>query len=262
MKKLIYLLIAGCAFFFSSCEKIEVGYLVTGTAGYPIDTLYIYDIGGQYDGLVALRDGVEFSEKVLSLTASCEEWEAETQRRSDERYDYEDDVYYPAMDAWEANPTQENTEALDEAEERLGELVAAWKEARKTYWNYLDELDAAILEIAGMTKDEIYDGIEKIQNTITYQIPWFTSSIQGVLGTEPLQYSIVSVKNESAENAALFNESLSIVGGGRMYVAYDVKAPVGVYTVSIKVENEGQSAVLEDIFTFVIETAEDATEGE
>ena len=138
----------------------------------------------------------------------------------------------------------------------------AWKEARKTYWNYLDELDAAILEIAGMTKDEIYDGIEKIQNTITYQIPWFTSSIQGVLGTEPLQYSIVSVKNESAENAALFNESLSIVGGGRMYVAYDVKAPVGVYTVSIKVENEGQSAVLEDIFTFVIETAEDATEGE
>ena len=83
MKKLIYLLIAGCAFFFSSCEKIEVGYLVTGTAGYPIDTLYIYDIGGQYDGLVALRDGVESSEKVLSLTASCEEWEAETQRRRD-----------------------------------------------------------------------------------------------------------------------------------------------------------------------------------
>lgn len=33
MKKLIYLLIAGMCVFLSSCEKIEVGYLVTGTAG-------------------------------------------------------------------------------------------------------------------------------------------------------------------------------------------------------------------------------------
>ena len=43
------------------------------------------------------------------------------------------------------------------------------------------------------------------------------------------------------------------MGGGIMFVAFDVEAPAGTYTVSVVVENEGQRAVLEDAFTFILE---------
>ena len=35
-----------------------------------------------------------------------------------------------------------------------------------------------------------------------------------------------------------------------MYVDAKVDSPVGYYTVSLKVENEGHSTILSDIFTF------------
>lgn len=38
-----------------------------------------------------------------------------------------------------------------------------------------------------------------------------------------------------------------------MYVDQNVQAPPGTYFVSVRVENEGQSTVLKDIFTFIIQ---------
>lgn len=73
------------------------------------------------------------------------------------------------------------------------------------------------------------------------------------MGTEPLMYSIAEVSNESAANAELFRKSLTIMGGGRMYVDQNLEAPAGVYKVSIRIENEGQSALLKDVFTFIVE---------
>ena len=43
---------------------------------------------------------------------------------------------------------------------------------------------------------------------------------------------------------------MTVIGGGRMYVDAKVDSPAGCYTVSLKVENEGHSAILTDIFTF------------
>lgn len=93
-----------------------------------------------------------------------------------------------------------------------------------------------------------------LQSEENNDIPWTTSQIEQVLGTQPLYYSLVSVKSDQGEAAANnFIQHLTIIGGGRMYVAADVDSPPGTYTVSLKVENEGHSAILSDIFTFVLE---------
>ena len=60
-------------------------------------------------------------------------------------------------------------------------------------------------------------------------------------------------RNDNPGNAELFRKSLTILGGGRMNVAFDCKAPAGRYVVSVAIENEGQYAVLEEAFTFIVD---------
>ena len=43
------------------------------------------------------------------------------------------------------------------------------------------------------------------------------------------------------------------MGGGRMYVEQNLEAPAGRYGVSIRLENKGQRAILEDAFTFIVD---------
>lgn len=37
-----------------------------------------------------------------------------------------------------------------------------------------------------------------------------------------------------------------------MYVDYNPDVPVGTYTVTLQVENEGRTRILKDVFTFVL----------
>ena len=77
--------------------------------------------------------------------------------------------------------------------------------------------------------------------------------IEQVLGTEPLHYSLYRVKSSNGQEAADdFAKYMTVIGGGRMYVDAKVDSPVGYYTVSLKIENEGHTAILEDIFTFEV----------
>ena len=62
------------------------------------------------------------------------------------------------------------------------------------------------------------------------------------------------MKSSNGQEAADdFSKYLTVICGGRMYVDAKVDSPEGCYTVSLKVENEGHSAILTDIFTFVLE---------
>ena len=79
-----------------------------------------------------------------------------------------------------------------------------------------------------------------------------TNAISGVLGTEPLHYEFVSVKAFDGGNADLFSKEIVVRGNGRMEVPLRPTAPKGRYLVTIKVSNEGYSAVLPDVFTFII----------
>lgn len=89
---------------------------------------------------------------------------------------------------------------------------------------------------------------KKIENNA----PWMSTSIQGVLGTSPLMYSVVDVKASEGGDAELFKSELKVRGGGLMELPLHPKAPIGNYTVTLKVENGDYSSILEDIYTFVL----------
>ena len=91
------------------------------------------------------------------------------------------------------------------------------------------------------------------QNRIDNNAPWVTTNISGVLGTEPLTYEFVSVKASEGGDGDLFAKEIVVRGCGKMQIPLKPMAPKGRYLVTLKVSNEGYSALLPDVFTFVIE---------
>ena len=80
------------------------------------------------------------------------------------------------------------------------------------------------------------------------EAPWVTNQIQGVVGTAPIQY----VKASDGGDAEIFKTELKIRGGGIMEVPFVPESPNGRYVISLRVEAEEYSAIIEDVFTFVI----------
>lgn len=102
-----------------------------------------------------------------------------------------------------------------------------------------------IRKIADKIKDK-----ERIAN----QAPWATLPIVGLLGTNPITFDIYEVKASNGGNARIFREKdLSVRGLGRMEVQLYPEAPRGTYVVSLQVSAADHTALLEDIYTFIIE---------
>lgn len=255
MRKILFILGLGYCILFAACSDVEIGYLVTENAAYTKDSLYLYNIEERLEELTNILE--EFREKTGPL---LEEKAELTELRQDKQYDLWD------FDDYEIAPVREQLENCTDAEmckkleALLKELEEKREEMRKEIsalddqiWNLQYELNQIAEELGFSSEKELVNQVDKLKNTIEYAIPWVTSPMEGVLGTEPLSYTIESVRNENAANAELFRKSLSIMGGGRMYVAQDLEAPAGRYSVSIRVENKGQSAVLKDAFTFVVD---------
>ncbi len=94
---------------------------------------------------------------------------------------------------------------------------------------------------------------KKDANREKNQAPWVSGVIQNILGTDPKVYEFVSVTSTAGEEAAsLFASELKVYGNSRMEVPLKPQAPKGSYKVTLKVSNEGYSALLPDIFTFII----------
>ncbi|WP_455510471.1 hypothetical protein [Butyricimonas paravirosa] len=105
------------------------------------------------------------------------------------------------------------------------------------------------LVIRTVLGDDRYDENREANNA-----PWVTNNISGVLGTEPLQYKLMSVKalDGTETDAKVFGEELVVRGCGKMEVPLKPAAPKGRYRVTLKVYNEDYSAILPDVFTFII----------
>lgn len=90
---------------------------------------------------------------------------------------------------------------------------------------------------------------------IANQAPWVTERIEGVLGTEPILYKLHAVKASQGENAArIFTlKDLTVKGAGRMDIQLYPEAPQGTYIVSLQITAGDYSAILEDIYKFIIE---------
>ena len=115
-----------------------------------------------------------------------------------------------------------------------------------------------------VTEDASYDPdslvIRKIPDPeedrvrIEYNAPWISTDLQGYEGTAQIQFDVESVSSSLGEEAArVFQEELSIRGGG--YLMYPLKnnAKPGRYVVSVRLSNPGYSQVIKDAFTFIVE---------
>lgn len=98
------------------------------------------------------------------------------------------------------------------------------------------------------TPDPVLDAVRIANNS-----PWVTIRIQGILGTQPFFYEVAGVNASEGGNAEAFMKEISVRGAGIMELPLYHSVPEGKYTVTLKVRNEGHSAILEEIFTFVIQ---------
>ena len=110
-------------------------------------------------------------------------------------------------------------------------------------------------------------GLSEKEQAERLEAPQSSTALQGLSGTAPITYSFHSVKaSEGGDEAAFLKtaqEGNLIVRGGYIQLRQRgiSQLPVGKYTISIRVSNEGHEAILSDIFSFIVkeqpEEAED-----
>lgn len=91
--------------------------------------------------------------------------------------------------------------------------------------------------------------------------PYTSTEIQGVAGTQPINYEFLSVKVSGGGDEAKFLETVKsgglLIRGSYIQLFPDaVKSlPYGTYTLTLRVYNEDHSATLTDVFSFVVKEA-------
>lgn len=112
---------------------------------------------------------------------------------------------------------------------------------------YLETRDA-VYQPDSMIVKSVLDPVEDARQ-IEYEIPWQSTSIEGILGTAPIRYSIENIASDHPEATDQFE----MQGKGIIKLPYDHTVPPGRYVFDITVENEGYHVVLERIFTVIVE---------
>lgn len=114
-------------------------------------------------------------------------------------------------------------------------------------------IENAMYEPDTLVVHKIPDAIEDSVR-IAYKTPWISLAMQRYEGTQIILFDIASVTSTAGdEAAALFQSEVSVRGGGILQYPYENKAPVGRYTVSVRLTNPSDSQVLKDAFTFILE---------
>ncbi len=241
--KTIYLFLILAGLCITGCKEVTVGYLKADHAKYSIDTLYIGE-GRIQDQIEAMEN--KYPPELKEMALAYREWsilKEEEEAMGSEGQALEEEL--------ESLDEEADAERIDEILARLGEInewLSHYYELENTYYYGMD-----------VFWDEGYDDVDPIcdeylglMSKIEEAIPWSTSTIEGVLGTQPIRYSIADVTSTNG-NADLFKEELVMYGGGRMQLPFACKAPKGTYRVSIIIENEGYSHRLDNAFTFIID---------
>lgn len=256
MKNTFYLLLSGLLLLFAGCHEVTVGYLYTDEAKYPLNRMDIYNIPNRITELKGRLDA--FKEQTVDLQNEYDRVNSIYLARQADLDEYNQEVVFPAQDSVDKILIKDTDMAKRaELEKRLEEVIRPHQEElvqiRDKAQAEVKAAEKAINDLADRLGIEspliVQQEIDDLQSRLDYEIPWTTSLIQGVLGTEPLLYEIESVKGPDAD---AFLRYTGMMGGGRIYVKWDIDVPAGEYVVSVKVSNEGYIKVFEDAFTFVV----------
>lgn len=84
-------------------------------------------------------------------------------------------------------------------------------------------------------------------------IPYQSEEIQGIIGTFPIYYEIVAVKDGEgkAVDAAVASQ-VEMVRKAVVQIAKNHTIPAGTYTIDLRVWNLGRSFTLEGVYTVVV----------
>lgn len=92
----------------------------------------------------------------------------------------------------------------------------------------------------------------------TDNLPWVSYRIQGVAGTNPINYELANVKATEGGDAerfkALAQKGLLKVDGGMIVLMQEgvTELPNGRYTLSLRVYNDGHSQTIDDVYTIIV----------
>ena len=87
---------------------------------------------------------------------------------------------------------------------------------------------------------------------------WVSYRIQGVAGTNPINYELADVKATEGGDAekfkALAQKGLLKVDGGMIVLMQEgvAELPNGRYTLSLRVYNDGHSQTIDDVYTIIV----------
>ena len=83
---------------------------------------------------------------------------------------------------------------------------------------------------------------------IEFQIPWQSTSIEGVQGTAPIHYSIKSINSAHPEVADQF----TMQGKGIIELPWNHTVPPGRYVINMRISNEGYTVDLDSMYTIIV----------
>lgn len=235
------------------CEGPAVGYLITESVAYPIDSMVILSRTGLEQQMVDLEakkadfdnseEGKAYYARLAELQEELAGVLADIQLTKDQIYNIDIQLENPSL-------SDEAREALKTQRETLRKYMIHTQEGQR---DLVKEKIEVLNSGLGGEMANITEQIEAIQRRIEKHTPWTTSAVDGVLGTDPIYYRIHEVKSTDGDVAA-FMKYLSVMGGGRLVVTWeDEQVPSGRYVVSIEISNEGYTKIVEDAFTFIVE---------
>lgn len=115
--------------------------------------------------------------------------------------------------------------------------------------NWDDNPDWETLYEADWTRYQI-DYRENYNRYEQDSIPWVSTAIERVLGTQPIIASIHEVTSPDGGDVAEFKKNTIMYGNGVLVMFKWI--PLGTYMVSVKVSNEGNSAIIKDALKVIM----------
>lgn len=119
-------------------------------------------------------------------------------------------------------------------------------------YGYLDTRNIGYMPDTVVFKAVLNPEIEEDARMIEFEIPWQSSSLQGVQGTAPILYFISGIVPDNGVTPEILSQ-FRLTGKGIIELPWNHTVPTGRYVFSIKVEAGSHVYIAENILTVIVE---------